>query len=720
MMSRTVKAFDDEFPLRMIPKGDPDLIEFQGFVDKLGPAVTMTHDEAVEHTKQGSNPKEDEWSIKAIIGTKTKKKRKHYIILWDSDEVTLEPKDMLEEDVPDMLKEYEDRVTGLVAEQCDPDPDRDKRDIDNGRLIAGMEYQAHVVDAFLSKLTDSTRMIEELIKKQKQKGTVDQWRPGVEGEFEAVRDIRFEEVSQETKARVIREGLAMRLRMILEHKKDGRMKGRLVGQGFLESEAQYGKNIDSPVASMSAVRILLFMGGEEYDVIASGDITKAFLKADDYGPEEEDRFVTFREYRGGPQHVWRLKGPLYGSKDSPYRWWDSFVKFVTQVQTLVEHGFDPKDKEGKSIEMNNLINTAASNFERGVNEPCIFYNKHTGMRIALYVDDVITRGSEKETRALFKAIDEKYPLRSWGILSPDNPLIHLGFTITEEVIDGVKHRYMSQEKDVIQFLEDHDIIITKAVTCPMPSRAHILNKPTLLDKEGIKTFRSIVGVLSFYAVSLRYDIARSVCRVQTYQQEPTQGALEAAIRIAMYVGSTAGFRIGGPVKHGINKMEYFTDSDHAGDKELTYRSHSGVMITLNDIPIHWRSKKQPKTVISPAHAEIFACSEGLKEARWITWIMQDLHIPIPSIIILQVDNKQVISFKKGTCLNSRLRGTANLRWEWVQELRDAALSDIIHVDTRFNKADILTKCLDNTEFERQVGNIQLDKIKKKEQGQHKQ
>ena len=31
------------------------------------------------------------------------------------------------------------------------------------------------------------------------------------------------------------------------------------------------------------------------------------------------------------------------------------------------------------------------------------------MRIALYVDDVITRGSEKEARALFKAIDEKDP-----------------------------------------------------------------------------------------------------------------------------------------------------------------------------------------------------------------------------------------------------------------------------------------------------------------------
>ena len=33
------------------------------------------------------------------IGTKAKKKRKHYIILWDSDEVTLEPKDIKEENL---------------------------------------------------------------------------------------------------------------------------------------------------------------------------------------------------------------------------------------------------------------------------------------------------------------------------------------------------------------------------------------------------------------------------------------------------------------------------------------------------------------------------------------------------------------------------------------------------------------------------------------------
>ena len=70
----------------------------------------------------------------------------------------------------------------------------------------------------------------------------------------------------------------MRLRMILEATKDGRMKGRLVGQGFLETVSQYGNKTDSPVASLTAMRMLLFMGGEGDAVIASGDMWRSRYK----------------------------------------------------------------------------------------------------------------------------------------------------------------------------------------------------------------------------------------------------------------------------------------------------------------------------------------------------------------------------------------------------------------------------------------------------------
>ena len=72
--------------------------------------------------------------------------------------------------------------------------------------------------------------------------------------------------------------------------------------------------------------------------------------------------------------------------------------------------------------------------------------------------------------------------------------------------------------------------------------------------------------------------------VQQMPSAPTEGSLDAAIRIAAYVGCTADFKIGGAVVSHLNDVEYFTDSDHAGGAGLTYRSHTGIMVTLNDPP----------------------------------------------------------------------------------------------------------------------------------------
>jgi len=61
------------------------------------------------------------------------------------------------------------------------------------------------------------------------------------------------------------------------------------------------------------VRMLLFMSGEvgeEQTVIASGDISKAFLKADEYPEGSEPRYVRFRMYKGGPEHVSQNSGEM--------------------------------------------------------------------------------------------------------------------------------------------------------------------------------------------------------------------------------------------------------------------------------------------------------------------------------------------------------------------------------------------------------------------------
>lgn len=75
-------------------------------------------------------------------------------------------------------------------------------------------------------------------------------------------------------------------------------------------------------------------------------------------------------------------------------------------------------------------------------------------------------------------------------------------------------------------------------------------------------------------------------------------------------------------------------------------------------------------------------------------------IALPEVNSVQVDNRQIISFKYGTCAKSKLRGMISRRWDWVEELLEEGI-DIVKVDTRSNLADILTKCLSNLEYNRQ-------------------
>ena len=149
-------------------------------------------------------------------------------------------------------------------------------------------------------------------------------------------------------------------------------------------------------------------------------------------------------------------------------------------------------------------------------------------------------------------------------------------------------------------------------------------------------------------------------------------------------------------------MDYYTDSDHVGDRKLGTRSHSAFMAKLNGIPVHWRSRKQPKTVLSPAHAEIYACSEGVKEARQLQWILADMGVELPWPIRIKVDNTQVISFCNQTCLDSKLKGMIDNRESWVGELKDEGTVVVEYVNTRLNQADILSKCLAGTQFREQV------------------
>ena len=123
---------------------------------------------------------------------------------------------------------------------------------------------------------------------------MEEWLPGYQTELAEVKRRRLEPVSPENMRDAVRK--AVRLRMRLEPKKDGRRKGRLILQGFREPTSWDTTANDSPTASLSTIRTLLFMAGHACDVVSSIDVSTAFLQADEYPDDMQPRYVSYKPH----------------------------------------------------------------------------------------------------------------------------------------------------------------------------------------------------------------------------------------------------------------------------------------------------------------------------------------------------------------------------------------------------------------------------------------
>ena len=177
------------------------------------------------------------------------------------------------------------------------------------------------------------------------------------------------------------------------------------------------------------------------------------------------------------------------------------------------------------------------------------------------------------------------------------------------------------------------------------------------------------------------------------RSSPTVGARLALDRVLRYLRCTSDFRIEG-VRQESDVVQYYSDSDHAGDRGVTKFSRTGTVILLNSVPVHWRSVLQTRGIaVSSAVAEIYALYDTLKESQLYTWRCQEMGMNVNNPILIKVDNKQAESFTNSTCANSRLRGTIDLREAWVKELKDSDKVSVEYISTRANVADLLTKAM---------------------------
>jgi hypothetical protein len=488
---------------------------------------------------------------------------------------------------------------------------------------------------------------------------------------------------------------ATQCRFILEFKRTGIWKVRMVVQGFRENKVALdglGFNYSSNVAGLTAIRNALLSPVPEDNSVAVGsiDIATAFLQSDRFGPEEPTRYLKVRDPVSGSWRYFRQYGPVYGSSSAPKRWENTLHPWL--------------ESQG---------------FVQGKNEKCVFYHPMRKVVVITYVDDLLVRGPDRQAKWFMDALCRRFKCKDPQWLAPGTPLDHLGMTVFRDE-RGV---YVSMEGYIESMLKRLGMEGCRLSRGQTPISGPIEDFTPITPDER-ELFMTACGMIGWLAGTARPDVKYAHSRISQHMATPGRGALRAVLHAVRYCSSTRTACLHQP--YGADaEWEFYSDSDHAGNAELQNkrRSQLGYIALRGRCPIAFGSKASSVTFgsqpaadtnpipvchpavselhadVSSAAAEIYAASVALSEMCYLSYVSDEMGVPIRLPFKLQVDNSTCLAFGQDQIQRSKLRHI-DCRQEWVLALRDAKVVQMEWVESESNFADLFTKILEAETFVR--------------------
>ena len=501
-----------------------------------------------------------------------------------------------------------------------------------------------------------------------------EWKVAFEDEIKSLREmgvyvlIPRSEVPTGAKVR--------RCKAVLKNKLDekgnlARRKVRYVFKGF---EQQYGKDYTSttsPTARMESWRILLHIAAVlDWDA-QQIDVKTAFL----YGllPDDEVQYMEqpngFEE-PGKETWVWKLQKGLYGMKQAG-RIWNR-----TMNDAMISWGFT-----------------------RLACESCIYYRrKESGIVIAaVHVDDFLSVAKPPQENTVFKAQMKTL----WNISDLGNVRFCVGIAIDRD--RAAKTISLSQtaliDRIIAQFGQQDAYPAKTPMDPGLKLRRPNQSELTTHDKTELVKFpyRSLVGCLLYLSVASRPDITYAVQQLSQFLDSYSFAHWNAAIRIVRYLKGTRELKL---VLGGTNPISLvgFTDSDWANCLD-TRRSVGGYSFTLGSGVVSWTTRKQKTVASSSCEAEYTAAFECGKEAIWLRTLLSGIGFAPGTSTPILCDNNAAINLSEDPSLHQRVKHV-DIKFHFLRERVHSGDLKLSYINTHDNLADIFTKALDTTKFEK--------------------
>ena len=446
---------------------------------------------------------------------------------------------------------------------------------------------------------------------------------------------------------------------VLEIKRDGRFRARLVACGYSQVGGVDFTEVYSPVVNDTTFRIWLLWSLLKKKTRLVIDIHVAFLNGD---LEEE----IFMDCPQGLEHeedeCVLLKRTIYGLVQSARMYNLKFRDILLKI------GY-------KQCEC----------------EPCLFYRKNElGMAILVsYVDDNAIAGDEAAIKDTLQ-----------GLM--DNGLTYTRESLTdylscEVIFDkqetkawiGQPHMMKKLKREFWKEVETLQVYDTPG--SPNQGLMKLQEGEIGVDEEKHSRYRTGVGML-LYLMKTRPDLGNAIRELTKCLSGPSPAAYKEMLRVIKFAIDTHDY---GLKMHptSYDEMEWklvlYSDSDWAGDKN-DRKSISGHILYVNGVPVSWSSRGQKTVALSSAEAEYVAASEAVKEVLFVIQVLEFLQIKVKTPVTVHVDNMGAIFMLENRTSNKRTRHV-DVRYRFVTDLIEKKIIEVVFVPTKRNYSDAQTK-----------------------------
>lgn len=443
----------------------------------------------------------------------------------------------------------------------------------------------------------------------------------------------------------------------LEEYEEDKYKARLVVRGFAQEEKKDFDNIYSPVAKMITIRMLLIMGNQFKYYFQQLDVKTAFLN----GTLNENIYIyPPKGVKCETGKVLKLKRSLYGLKQSSKCWNDEINSYLLEL-----------------------------GFVRSENDFCLYSKTYENEKVYLliYVDDIILAGPNLQC---INKVKEKLMYR-FKMKDKGNLKNFLGLEVFYDRENGILK--ISQIKYIKALLKRFNMEECKTSSIPIDSKLK-LDFCTDKNNNTRKPFRELVGCLMYLSLGTRPDIRYALSYFSRFQDRATDETWFYLKRVLRYLRGTD--KMGLEYRRGTNKeLTCYVDSDWGGDTH-DRKSVTGFLFKIFNNTFMWTTRKQQCVSLSTSEAELIALCSAVSEGLWIRKLIKDFNVDIQYITFYE-DNQGCIAIIKNPTNNRRVKHV-DLKYNFVCENLRKGYINIVYIETNNQQADILTKGLSATLF----------------------